>query len=350
MAESRGVPGSSVPLADALHMLRLTGVLYCRADAGAPWGVDFPQLESHMSVPVVLSGRCILEVAGERHVLEAGSAALIPRGTPHVLASAEGVQAEPLFDLPFEQVGERFERMRIGGDGARTQIAYAALCADDALTQRLAAELPAVIIVDGADDEEFGSFRSVLRLMAREAATDQLGGDTVLARLADVLVVQVLRRWLTGAEAPTTGWLAALSDPHVGRALSRMHADPAQEWTLVALHGRRGCRGRRSRTGSRRSSASRRCAISRAGGCSRRTPSSRGQTRRSGSSPPGSVTPPRRLSVARSSGDTARRPARRAGRCASTAPGACARVAGVGRRVQRRASPSASAARWTKSR
>lgn len=235
MAEARGVPGSSVPLADALHMLRLTGVLYCRADAGAPWGVDFPQLESHMSVPVVLSGRCILEVAGERHVLEAGSAALIPRGTPHVLASAEGVPAEPLFDLPFEQVGERFERMRIGGDGARTQIAYAALCADDALTQRLAAELPAVIIVDAAEDEEFGSFRSVLRLMAREAATDQLGGDTVLARLADVLVVQVLRRWLTGAEAPTTGWLAALSDPHVGRALSRMHADPAQEWTLVAL-------------------------------------------------------------------------------------------------------------------
>ncbi|MGC5170686.1 AraC family transcriptional regulator [Microbacterium sp. DT81.1] len=235
MANPRGIPDSAVPLAHALHMLRLTGVLYCRADAGAPWGVDFPQLESHMSVPVVLSGRCVLEVAGQRHMLEAGSAALIPRGTPHVLASAEGVRAEPLFDLPFEQVGERFERMRIGGEGPRTQIAYAALCADDALTQRLAAELPTVIVVDGADDEEFGSFRSVLRLMAREAATDQLGGDTVLARLADVLVVQLLRRWLSGADAPATGWLAALSDPHVGRALSRMHADPAREWTLVAL-------------------------------------------------------------------------------------------------------------------
>ena len=216
-------------------MLRLTGVLYCRADAAAPWGVDFPRLESHMSVPVVLSGRCILEVGGQRHVLEAGSAALIPRGTPHLLASEEGVRGEPLFDIPFEQVGERFERMRIGGDGARTQIAYAALCADDALTQRLAAELPVVIIVDASEDEEFGAFRSVLRLMAREAATDQLGGDTVMARLADVLVVQVLRRWLTGDDAPNTGWLAALSDPHVGRALSRLHADPAHEWTLVDL-------------------------------------------------------------------------------------------------------------------
>lgn len=234
MAAPRLIPGAAEPIGDALHMLRLTGALYCRADMGEPWGVAFPYLEAHMTVPVVLSGRCILEVDGEQHVLEAGTAALIPRGTPHVLASGATARTEPLFDIPFEQVGERFERMRFGGDGPRTQIAYAALSADDALTQRLAAELPSVIVVDGGDDE-FGPFRSVLRLMAREAAADQLGGDTVMARLADVLVVHVLRRWLGGGDAPTTGWLAALADPQIGSTLGRMHADPAREWTLVDL-------------------------------------------------------------------------------------------------------------------
>src|SRR5215218_2243917 len=82
-------PGAGDQIGDSLHLLRFTGGLYCRAELSAPWGVEFPALENFMMLPVVLAGRCILEIEGERHILEAGSAALITRGVPHRMLSAD---------------------------------------------------------------------------------------------------------------------------------------------------------------------------------------------------------------------------------------------------------------------
>lgn len=69
----------------------------------------------------------------------------------------------------------------------------------------------------------------------REAEVIEPGGEAVMTRLADVLVIQVLRWWLRNADVAATGWLAALRDPQVGRALGRMHARPEADWTLVEL-------------------------------------------------------------------------------------------------------------------
>ncbi len=237
MVNPRGVTTEPDALGDALHMLHLTGALYCRADAGAPWGVELPELPGYLTLPVVLSGACLLEVDGERYPLTAGSAALLTRGRVHRMLSADGAEAVPLFDLPADQISDRYERMTFGGDGPRTRIAYAALRTDDVLTERLVAELPDVIVVDGWDDDDAGAFASVLRLLAREATTTRPGGETMMTRLADVLVVQVIRWWLENGRVPEEGWLAALGDRHIGRALARMHADASRTWTIAELAG-----------------------------------------------------------------------------------------------------------------
>lgn len=222
-------------IGDGLHLLRFTGALYCQAELTAPWGVAFPAIEPCMMLPVVLTGRCVLEIGDERHVLEAGSAALITRGVPHRLLSSPDAPSTGLFDIPVERVGETYERMRFGGGGERTQIAYAAMTVDEPLTARFVAELPELIRADAWEDGEAGAFGTVLRLLAHEAQTLEPGGEAVMTRLADVLVIHVLRQWLRTADAASTGWLAALRDPHVGRALSRLHAQPERGWTLVEL-------------------------------------------------------------------------------------------------------------------
>lgn len=235
MVNPRGFIAEPDALGTALHMLHLTGALYCHAEARVPWGVELPALPGFLTLPVVLSGSCILEVGSNKYSLAAGSAALLTRGQVHRMLSTDGEEATPLFDIPADQISERYERMTFGGDGARTRIAYAALRADDVLTRRLIAELPDVIIVDGWDDEEAGVFTSVLRLLAREATTTRPGGETIMTRLADVLVVQVIRWWLTNEQVAEDGWLAALGDRHVGRALARMHQDVARPWTIAQL-------------------------------------------------------------------------------------------------------------------
>jgi transcriptional regulator GlxA family with amidase domain len=68
-----------------------------------------------------------------------------------------------------------------------------------------------------------------------EAASARPGANFVLARLTDVLFVHAVRAYLAGAQAPGAGWLGALTDPAVGRALALLHRDPARAWTVEGL-------------------------------------------------------------------------------------------------------------------
>jgi transcriptional regulator GlxA family with amidase domain len=49
-----------------------------------------------------------------------------------------------------------------------------------------------------------------------------------------LLLVDCLRQYIEGLPATRTGWLAALRDPVVGRALSLLHEAPAERWIAVS--------------------------------------------------------------------------------------------------------------------
>ena len=70
-----------------------------------------------------------------------------------------------------------------------------------------------------------------------EAAQQQMGGATVLSRMADLLIARLIRCWASCSGSSTTGWLAAIRDPHIGRALVAMHREPGRNWTLESLAG-----------------------------------------------------------------------------------------------------------------
>src|SRR5262249_21735800 len=73
------------------------------------------------------------------------------------------------------------------------------------------------------------------RLMAAEAAELRPGGEAVITRLGDILVIQAIRAWMDSDPAAHTGWLGALQDPQIGRAISLIHRDPARDWTVASL-------------------------------------------------------------------------------------------------------------------
>jgi AraC-like DNA-binding protein len=224
------------PLGEALYQLRLSGTLYCRADLTAPWGIEVPSLDGCLALVVVTAGSCRLEIDGSepRH-LSAGSLTLLPHGTPHVFRSGAGVPAEPLFGLPVEMLSDCYELLSHGGGGELTQVTYGMLRFETATGDRLARQLPAVLHLDGWDADDAGWLNSTLRLIAREAQELRPGGETVLTRLADVLVIQAIRAWLAGAPEARQGWLAALRDEQVGRALAAIHRAPGRDWSLISL-------------------------------------------------------------------------------------------------------------------
>jgi len=232
----REVPAFTDPLGETLHLLRLNGTLYCRSELTAPWGIDMPAFEGYMIFHVVTSGQCWLEVDGEEpRLLQQGSLALVPHGNGHRIRSNLSADTEPLFDIPVEQVSERYEIMRYGGNGDLTHLTCGVVSFDHVAGRQLIAQLPSVLQIDTWDDEEGSWLQSTLRFIAREARELKPGGETVITHLADILIIQAIRSWIDSAPEADQGWLAALRDNHVGRALAAIHRQPEKNWTVASL-------------------------------------------------------------------------------------------------------------------
>ena len=232
----RSLPPASDPLAEALHLLRLTGTLFCRSELTAPWGIELPPIEGCMMFHLVTAGRCWLDMEGEKpHLLQHGSLALVPRDTGHRLLSDLDATAEPLFDIPVERLSERYEILRHGGGGDPVQLICVVVRYDRVAAEHLIALLPKVIQIHTWDEDESGWLQNTLRFIAREAKELRPGGETVITRLADVLVIQMIRYWIDSAPEADKGWLAALRDEQVGKALVALHREPGREWTVESL-------------------------------------------------------------------------------------------------------------------
>ena len=224
------------PLGEALHTLRMDSSLYTRSEFTAPWGLELPALPDHVMFHVVTSGSCWLKVEGEEpRQLKPGDLALVPHGRGHRLLSELGAAAAKLFDLPREQVSERYEVLRHGGSGAATTMMCGAVRFGHATARRLVKLLPGMIVIDAWTSPQMDWIQSTLRFMTDEARELRPGGETVITRLADVLVIQAIRAWIAQDPAAQRGWLRALRDPQIGRALALVHRQPERAWTLALL-------------------------------------------------------------------------------------------------------------------
>lgn len=224
------------PLGEALHSLRMSSVFYTRSEFSTPWALELPVMPRCLMFHVVTSGQCLLRVDGaEDRVLHEGAFALVSHGEGHQLASHTGVRARKLFDLPREQVSERYEILLHGGGGALTTMVCGAVMFDHPVAQHLVTLLPKVIHVETWDSPRAEWVQSTLRLLAAEARALQPGGETVITRLADVLVIQTIRSWIASDPAAQTGWLGALKDKQIGHSIVLMHREPARSWTVESL-------------------------------------------------------------------------------------------------------------------
>jgi transcriptional regulator GlxA family with amidase domain len=96
--------------------------------------------------------------------------------------------------------------------------------------------LPNVLLVPRSSAAS-GAVATILTLLNGEAERGAMGSQIVSARLADVLLVEAIRAYAECAQDIRTGWLGALSDPRLGRALCAIHGDVAQPWTVARLAG-----------------------------------------------------------------------------------------------------------------
>ncbi|SDF61901.1 AraC-type DNA-binding protein [Blastococcus fimeti] len=223
------------PLGGVLGDLRMHGTFYSRTEGTAPWGVEMPALDRCMTFHVITEGNCLLEVDGEVHALSAGDLALVPHGRGHLLRSGPGAVITGRADLlPQDYLAEHYSVLRLEGGGAPTRLVCGVLEPERPGAAHLLDLLPPVLLVDAGNAARGGWLSVLLGMITDEVRHDRPGAEAVVTRLADVVVIQAIRGWLeTGATGP--GWLRALRDPQVGRAVALVHREPGAPWTLERL-------------------------------------------------------------------------------------------------------------------
>lgn len=223
-------------LGEALHFLRMNGTLYSRSEFTAPWGLELPAFKNRLMFHVVMSGRCWLELDGqESQFLQPGDFALVPHGEGHKLLSAPGVPTGHLYDVPSQMLSERYEVLTQDGGGEPISMICGVIQFEHPAAHQLIQLLPKLIFIEAWRSPHQDWIQSTLRFMAAEAKELKPGGETVMTRLADILVIQAIRSWIDEDPAAQTGWLGALKDKRIGYAILLMQRSPEKAWTVESL-------------------------------------------------------------------------------------------------------------------
>jgi AraC-like DNA-binding protein len=231
------------PLSDLLRVVRLDGAYFFAVEAAEPWSVEslgakelspriMPASEHLITYHILTEGRCFAGLVGEEQVeLAPGDVIVFPHGDAHVMSSGRGVRVGP--DVHSIAPARYPETVFLGEHGPRGASFVCGYLGCDRLPfNPLLAALPHRMHMRGMSSAWLGGFT---RQLTEESRLGRPGADTVLTRLAELMFIEVLRRYLEDLPQGQTGWLAGLRDEVVGRVLTLLHGRPGYAWTLDEL-------------------------------------------------------------------------------------------------------------------
>ncbi|MFG1498012.1 AraC family transcriptional regulator [Saccharospirillum sp. HFRX-1] len=220
------------PLSDLLSLLKLRNYLSAGFDVGDDWLVQFPDQQQSIKCGAILNGDCWLAVEGvdEAVHLQAGDCFVLPWGRPFRLGSDLNGRCVPARDL-FNALGQgTISTYQGGGRCYGVSSRFALSSQHNSLLTQL---LPAIVHI--REDQGAASLRWCVEQMMQEMRNLQAGSTLVIEHLAHMILIQALRLHQQSATDLRQGWLFALQDPAIGRALEAIHQQPAQRWTLQSM-------------------------------------------------------------------------------------------------------------------
>ena len=237
------------PLSAVLRAVRLRGAIYFLVDASPPWAARalpgkelapalMPGSQHLIEYHVVKRGTCFGGLLGKPPLeLGPGDVIVFPHGDAHVLSSAASPRLSARAET--DDVQSLLRRssppypIHTGGSGAPTaELVCGFLGCDIRPFNPLIATLPRVLHVPA--DEKNAHLNALIALTLAESAEAGAGSEVTLARLSELMFIEIVRSHLRTHPAGSD-WLRGLRDPLVGRALSLLHGDPGHAWTLESL-------------------------------------------------------------------------------------------------------------------
>ena len=232
--------------------MRLSGAIFLDAELSAPWGFASPpasagarllapSAEHLILFHLLVEGEATARIPGQASVaLSAGDIAVLPRGDAHDLWNGRVTRLTDSSALLPRILEGAIASERGGGGGRITKFICGYIGCDRQATRLFLAGLPPLFKVNIRRDSSGEWIESTIRHLASERAPAGAGRSALLAKLAEALFIETLRRYMAELPRQRTGWLAAARDPAVGRALGAIHREPAHAWTVASLAQRAG--------------------------------------------------------------------------------------------------------------
>ena len=215
------------PFLDLIHLLRPRATLWGRTDAVGRWGVSFHKRDDLLFCWVE-RGECqLIRPLLEPVYLRPDDFVLIRTSTPFTLTS------DPTAEAVDSETRDRWMKLGEGTDAPVT-IHGGRFVFDSANEDLLTGLLPSLVHV-AADDTSSWRVRTLLKMNETEFQQPGPGSEFVIARLVELLLVEILRSESLRVHQEQSGLLAGLADPVTARSLSAMHGDVAQNWTVASL-------------------------------------------------------------------------------------------------------------------
>lgn len=225
---SRSSKNSFDPLSDVLSVLGAEVTRRTTMEASGRWAFAFPAINRLKFVALLRGNQWMLLPGRAPELMNEGDVCLLGR-TAYVVASHPA-------EIPIDgqTLYAECDVAHVGGDdtiGIGGTVTFSAGSADFLLDM-----LPAFMIVPRASPSAH-AVAKILALLSGELDSRRMGREIVTARLADVLLVEAIRAYAGRIDVTHIGWLAALSDVRIGRALRAIHEDVARPWTVAGLAG-----------------------------------------------------------------------------------------------------------------
>lgn len=222
-------------LTDVLTAAQIGRPVSARTVGRAPWAVRM-ELATGAQFHVVAQGDVWLSRAGAEPLrLGPGDVVLLPHGTTHVLGDDPATPPVALSEVAGSSLGGPATDVSLGGTGAMTTMLCGAYALDHEMPPHpLLRALPDVVHLPASRGTS-PELRAAVDLLSAEIEQSRPGSTAIVAALVDALFAYVLRSWCEQRRDQCPAWWAALSDPVVGRALSAVHGDPGQPWSVAGL-------------------------------------------------------------------------------------------------------------------
>lgn len=221
------------PLSELLGALRLESSVISVGHFSAPWAVHTGRVPAAL-FHAVLEGRARLFRDGDPSpiALSEGEVAVLAGGDAHVMCGADARPvATPVRALSASQGPGGAAVVEHGGGGERTRILCGTFSMQHAAADGLLSMLPAVLHMR----TDAPTLRATLTLLAAETEAWRPGAGAAITRLIDLLFIHLLRTYVADLPSHVSGLLGALSDAQVAQAMSLIHRNPAQSWTVAGL-------------------------------------------------------------------------------------------------------------------